>query len=199
LPQGEEIILRPGYRPSCIVGEDSRAKLATLGVNSIQSVRPVARSSLKLRTLAAAAAREPDWKYLAARRLALFIVNSIALGTSWVMRTRPQLEAESLVESQVRAFFDRLHAAGAFPGRSADDAYFVICDRRMNGESIHDRFRLLIGFAATRLGEFHAYRITHSAAGSEVVAVTLNRLTSQHYRPQTLPRLVEADSAASVS
>jgi phage tail sheath protein FI len=190
--QGEEIVLRPGYRPSCMVAEDSRAKLATLGVNAIQSVRPVAHSGVRLRTLAAGAAREQDWKFLGARRLALFIVNSIAQGTSWVVRTRPQVEAESLVESQVRAFFDRLHAAGAFPGRSADDAYFVICDRRMNAEALRGRFRLLIGFAATRLGEFHAYRITHSVSGSEVVPVTLNRLASQHRRPQAPAQTAEA-------
>jgi hypothetical protein len=187
LAQREEIVLRPGYRPSCMVAEDCRAKLATLGVNAIQSVRPAVRSGVKLRTLAAGAAREPDWKFLAPRRLALFIVNSIAQGTAWVLRAQPRSEAVPLVESQVHAFFDRLHEMGAFPGRSAGDAYFVICDRRMNADSAHGRFRLLIGFAAARVGEFHAYRITHSAAGSEVVAVTLNRLTSQHYRPQDPP------------
>ena len=182
--QGEDVVLRPGYRPSCMVAEDFRAKLASLGVNAIQSVRPVIRSSLKLRTLAAGAAREADWKYLAARRLALFIVNSIAHGTRWVVRARAHIEVASLVESQVRAFFERLHETGAFPGRSAEDSYFVIRDRRVNaGDSSRSRFRLVIGFAAARLGEFHTYRITHSPAGSELSSVTLQP-AQPHIHPQ---------------
>ena len=182
--EGENIVLRPGYRPSCMVAEDCRARLASFGVNAIQSVRPAGgRTHPKLRTLAAGAARAADWKFLSARRLALFIVNSIAQGTRWVVMAQSHLELASLVESQVCAFFERLHEAGAFPNRDAEDAYFVICDRRVYSESaaIPWRFRLLIGFAAVRIGEFHAYRITHSAEGSEVSPVTLNRLASMHH------------------
>jgi phage tail sheath protein FI len=197
--QGEDVVLRPGYRPSCMVAEDFRARLASLGVNAIQAVRPVIRSNLKLRTLAAGAAREADWKYLAARRLALFIVNSIAHGTRWVVRARPHMEVAALVESQVRAFFERLHEAGAFPGRSAEDSYFVICDRRVNAaDSARSRFRLLIGFAAARLGEFHSYRITHSSGGSDVSPVTLNRLKLHNYNPQEPPSADPADLPAHI-
>ncbi|MGC1521173.1 MAG: hypothetical protein WA803_06500, partial [Steroidobacteraceae bacterium] len=39
----DEAVLRPGYRPTCLVPEDRRMRLATLGVNAIQAVRSAAR------------------------------------------------------------------------------------------------------------------------------------------------------------
>ena len=80
----EEAVLRPGYRPICLVAEDRRMRLALHGVNTLQAVRSVARIGVKPRTLAAGSAGAADWQSLAARRLALFIVNSIEHGTRWV-------------------------------------------------------------------------------------------------------------------
>src|SRR6202050_5267030 len=72
--KSEEAILRPGYRPTCLVTEDRRLRLATLGVNTLQSVRSAARIGVTARTLAAGAAASAYWQYLASRRVALFIV-----------------------------------------------------------------------------------------------------------------------------
>src|SRR6202000_1412358 len=48
----EEPILRPGFRPACLVGEDRRIRLANLGVNTIQSMRSTGRMGGEGRTLA---------------------------------------------------------------------------------------------------------------------------------------------------
>jgi hypothetical protein len=181
-------VLRPGYRPSCLVAEDCRAKLAAQGVNTIQSLRPATPPSLRQRTLAGGTAAAPDWRFLAARRLSLFIVNCVERGTRWVALAQPHVAVAGLVEAQVRAFFEQLRAAGAFPGRSSEDAFFVVCDGRVNTESAGAprKFQLLIGFAGARVGEFHTYRITHSASGSEVQPATLNRLNLAQYSPDEL-------------
>lgn len=181
-------VLRPGYRPSCLVADDCRAKLAAQGVNTIQSVRPTAPSPLRQRTLAGGTAAAPDWRFLAARRLSLFIVNCVERGTRWVVLAQPHVEVAGLVEAQVRAFFEQLRAAGAFPGHSSEDAFFVICDSRVNtgDERAPRKFQLLIGFAAARVGEFHTYRIVHSPSGSEVQPATLNRLNLAQYSPDEL-------------
>ena len=185
---GEEPVLRPGFRPSSLVPEDRRAKLAVFGVNTLQSVRSAARVPVALRTLAAAAGGASDRRFLRARRLELFIVNSIVQGTRWAAQAPRTAELAAQVEAQVRAFFAGLRREGAFADRCAEDAFFVFCDRRVNGaeEPRIARFQLLIGFAAARVGEFHAYRITHTTAGSEVAPATLNRLKAAEHSPEEM-------------
>src|SRR5260370_6309003 len=50
-------ILRIGFRPSCLVTEDKRMRLASLGVNTIRAGRSAARIGVQPRTLAAGTAR----------------------------------------------------------------------------------------------------------------------------------------------
>jgi hypothetical protein len=181
----EDAILRPGFRPSCLVSEDKRMRLAALGVNTIQAVRSAARIGVQLRTLAAGTAGAADWQNLAARRLALFILNCVERGTRWVVLARPHLDVAELAALQVRRFFERLHAAGAFADRPLEESFFVICDGRLNSEqsATSSDFQLLIGFAAARRREFHSFRISHSASGSRIVPASLNRLNSVQYSP----------------
>jgi uncharacterized protein len=183
----EEAILRPGYRPACLVGEDRRVRLANLGVNTIQAIRSAARLPSRPRTLAAGNAASADWQFLAARRLALFILNSVERGTRWVTMATPHLEVAESVASLVRVFFEGLHAAGAFGARRMDEAFFVICDQRVNSwETGAGEFQLVIGFAASREHEFHSFRISHSALGVKVQPVSLNRLNFSQYSPAEL-------------
>jgi hypothetical protein len=46
--------------------------------------------------------------------------------------------------------------------------------------------QFVIGFAASRAHEFHCFRIAHSAAGSKVQPVSLNRLNFSQYSPAEL-------------
>ncbi len=113
----EEPILRPGLRPVCLVGEDRRIRLASLGVNTLQAVRSAGRMNVRLRTLAAGNTANADWRYLSARRLALFILSSIEQGTRWVVAAGYSAEVASILTAQVRAFFEGLHEAGTFGTR----------------------------------------------------------------------------------
>jgi hypothetical protein len=171
-----------------MVVEERRRQLALRGVNTLQAVRSVTRIGLKARTLAGGSAGAAEWQSLAARRLALFILNSIEHGTRWVIGTQARAQAAETITVQVRSFFMQLYEAGAFPGRRMEEAFFVICDRRnpVQGGAAGDEFRFLIGFAAARPKEFHSFRITHSAAGSKVQAVSINRLNLAEYCPEEL-------------
>jgi hypothetical protein len=183
----DEAVLRPGYRPGCLVPEDRRIKLAALGVNTIQAVRSAARVGVSPRTLAAGTAGASEWQYLAARRLALLIVNSIVRGTRWIALAQPHVEVTDMVSAQVRAFFEQLHEAGAFGTRALEDSFYLICDRRGAAASVapHE-FQLVIGFAAAREQEFHSFRISQSASGAKVQPVSRNRLNSAQYSPEEL-------------
>jgi uncharacterized protein len=192
----DEPILRPGFRPVCWVADDRRARLALQGVNTLQTVRSPATSSLRLRTLGAASAAEPGWRYLVARRQALAILNSIERGTRWVAVTRPHPEVANLLEKQVSAFFGDLHAAGTFGEHGAQEAYFVVADRRAEriDGGARPEFHFLIGFGAERGRQFHTFRISQSPLGAQVRAVTLNQLSDPR-RP--VPRPVTSTAAHS--
>jgi phage tail sheath protein FI len=180
-------VLRAGYRPACIVGEDRRAKLAALGINTIQAMRSTARIGVRPRTLAAGRAGNMDWQFLAARRLALFILNSVERGTRWVALAAPHVEVAESVMAQVRGFLEEMHQAGAFGERRLEDAFFVICDERVNSlDSAPHEFQFVLGFAALREHEFHCFRIAHSAAGASIQPVSPNRLSIAQYSPAEL-------------
>jgi hypothetical protein len=184
----EEPILRPGIRPACLVGEDRRIRLASLGVNTVQAIRSTGRLGLRGRTLAAGNTANADWRYLSARRLALFILNSIECGTRWIAAARSAADVADALTSQVRAFLEGLCEAGAFGPRRADDAYFVICDQRVNASWSQGsgEVHFVIGFAASREHEFHCFRISQSAAGGKIQPVSLNRLNFSQYSPAEL-------------
>jgi hypothetical protein len=184
----EEAVLRPGYRPACIVSENRRARLAVLGINTIQTMRSTARSTgVRPRTLAAGRAGNVDWQFLGSRRLALFIVNSIERGTRWLALAAPHIPAAESVTTQVCGFLEDLHGAGAFGARRLEDAFFVICDERVNSlQSAPHGFQFVLGFAATREHEFHCFRIEQSAAGARIAPVSPNRLSISQYSPAEL-------------
>jgi uncharacterized protein len=184
----DDAILRIGFRPSCLVPEDKRMRLASLGVNTIQAGRSAARIGVQPRTLAAGTAGAADWQSLAARRLALLILNSVERGTRWVVLTRPHRDVAEHAAAQVRAFFERLHDAGAFGTRTMEESFFVICDHRVNSveSAPAGDFQIVIGFAAARRREYHSFRISHSASGSKVAPVSLNRLNSAQFSPEEL-------------
>ncbi len=185
--RNEDVGLRPGFRPSCLVAEDRRRRLAAMGVNTIQAVRPARRSVVTPRTLAAGTAGAADWQSLAARRRALFILNSVERGTRWVVNAAANQNVPELVAAEVRAFFERLHHAGSFGDRPLQESFFVICDGRMNPvHAASADFQLLIGFAASRPHEFHSFRITHSPSGSKVTPATLNRLNDLRFSPEEI-------------
>jgi hypothetical protein len=177
--RNDEPVLRPGYRPTCIVAEDRRLRLAGLGVNTILAVRSASRVASAARTLAGGTAASADWQFLMSRRLALFIVNSIERGTRWVAMVQPHIEVAEMVAAQVRSFLEALYDEQAFGARAMQDAFFVACDQR-------SEFHLVIGFAARSAPGLHTFRIVHGASGSKVAAISMNRLNELQYSPAEL-------------
>ena len=70
------------------------------------------RAGLSPRTLAAGGSGASDWKYLSARRLALFIAASIEQGTRWVLLEHNGPATWERAQAQVEAFLDVTGRAG---------------------------------------------------------------------------------------
>lgn len=170
----EEAVLRPGCRPACLITEERRRRLASRGVNTLQAVRSAARIGVEPRTLCAGHAGAPEWRFLASRRLVLFILRSIERGTRWMFDAPPQPDAAAVVAEDIRRFFGRLHEAGAFGSRPPEEAFRVLCGAPTDPRNPAG-LDIVIAIGAARRLEFHGFRIEHSAAGGVVSAVDLRR------------------------
>ena len=182
--EADDSVLRPGFRPAVAVSDAERTKLAKVGVNVVSSVRTSGRSATSACTLAAGHSCAPEWKYLAARRLALFIMTSIDRGTRWLVMKPNSPEIWKRAQAQVDAFLDSLDQDGAFAGGSPHESYFVICDERVNRpESIAEgKVNLLFGFATIKPSDFHTCLVTHQPSHSRVRHVAVNRLATSQQR-----------------
>ncbi len=178
--EGDDAILRPGLRPAWTVSNADRARLINAGINLLQSVRIAPKFAASPRTLASGAAAVSDWRYLSARRLALFVMTSIERGTRWMLFERNAEPTWKLARSQVEAFLESLYAEGAFVGRTGEESYFAVCDERINTfETMRaGKINLAFGFAATKPGEYHAFIVTHTMSGSRTRPIRLNRFAN---------------------
>jgi phage tail sheath protein FI len=182
--ESEESILRPGLRPAVAVSDSDRLRLAQAGVNTLVSVRSSVRTPISQRTLAAGGCGNADWRYLSARRLALFIAASIEQGTRWVALEHNGPATWERARALVEGFLDALADQGAFVGTSPDESHFVIGDERVNRTQTiaEGKFNLLFGFATSKPGEFDTWLVTHQAGASRVRPVSVNRATTSKHR-----------------
>lgn len=173
----DEPMLRPGLRPAGTMTDLDRIRLAQSGVNVLSLQRQNSRALGGLRTLLPDVGVKTDWRFLAARRFALFVMASIEHGTRWVRLEHGGPPLWSQVCSQVTAFFASLERDGAFVGREAAENYFVICDERLNDAAAVARgqFQLLFGFATVRPRDFQTYLVTHQPDSSAARTVSVNR------------------------
>ncbi len=175
--ENEDAILRPGLRPAINVNEAERVRLSAAGINTLLAVRGGPRTGVSPRTLAAGGSGASDWKYLSARRLALFIAASIVEGTGWVLLEHNGPATWERARAQVEEFLEALAADGAFAGAAAEESHFVIADERVNRPQTlaEGKVNLLYGFATSKPGAFDTWLVTHRAGASRVRAVSVNR------------------------
>jgi phage tail sheath protein FI len=178
--EGDDAILRPGHRPAWNIQNADRARLVNAGMNILQSVRIAPKFAASPRTLASGSAAVSDWRYLSARRLALFIMTCVERGTRWMLLERQSPSTWIMGKAQVEAYLDSLYSEGAFSGRTGEVSYFVVCDERINTpESLRaGKLNLAYGFAASKPGEYHAFLITHQPGSSRTRNITVNRFAN---------------------
>jgi hypothetical protein len=178
--EGEDTMLRHGLRPGWNIANGDRVRLMNAGLNLLSAVRVPPKYATSPRTLAAGSAAVSDWRYLSARRLALFVMTSIERGTRWMLFERNAPSTWNRARAQVEAFLDSLYAEGAFSARTGEASYFVVCDERVNNEESArtGKMNLAFGFAASTPGEYHAFLVTHAPGGSRARPITVNRFAN---------------------
>ncbi len=136
--------------------------LGPIGVNCLREDPTSGTIIWGARTLAG---NDNEWRYIAVRRLSLFIEESIYRGTKWVVFEPNAEPLWLLLRQTVGIFMISLFNAGAFQGARMDDAFFVKCDATtMTQNDIQSgRVNIIIGFAPLKPAEFTVLRFSLQA------------------------------------
>lgn len=106
-----------------------------------------------------------QWKYLAVRRMALYLEESLDRGTQWVVFEPNDEGLWSQIRLNIGAFMQGLFRKGAFKGTTPQEAYLVKCDKETTTQYDIDRgiVNIIIGFAPLRPAEFVIVKIQQLA------------------------------------
>jgi hypothetical protein len=106
------------------------------------------------------------WRYVNVRRLFLFVEESIDEGTQWVVFEPNYEQTWAAVRRSITNFLVRVWRSGALVGATAEEAFFVKCDRTTMTQDDIDNGRLicLIGIAPVKPAEFVIFRISQKTA-----------------------------------
>jgi phage tail sheath protein FI len=104
---------------------------------------------------------DPEWMYVNVRRLFIYLEHSIDKATQWAVFEPNNESLWRNISRTVKDFLDVVWRTGALLGSTADQAYFVRCDRSTMTQNDLDNGRLicLIGVAPTKPAEFVIFRI----------------------------------------
>jgi Bacteriophage tail sheath protein len=136
-----------------------------LGVNCLRNFPDTGPTVWGARTLKGADSIASEWKYVAVRRTALFLEESLYRGLQWVVFEPNDEPLWAQIRLNVGAFMQRLFRLGAFQGASPKEAYFVRCDRTTTTQTDIDLgiVNILVGFAPLKPAEFVVIKIQQIA------------------------------------
>ena len=141
-----------------------------LGVNCLRNFPNIGPIVWGSRTLKGADTLSSEWKYLAVRRTALFLEESLFRGTQWVVFEPNDEPLWAQIRLNLGAFMQNLFRQGAFQGRSPREAYFVKCDRETTTQNDIDLgiVNIVVGFAPLKPAEFVVVKLQQIAGQIQV-------------------------------
>jgi uncharacterized protein len=169
-PAGQDATLAGVSELAVKMTDEEQGPLNQRGVNCLRTFRVAGRVVWGARTLRGADALADQWKYIAVRRLALYIQESLYRGTQWVVFEPNDAPLWSQIRLSLGTFMHDLFRQGAFQGSTPTDAYFVKCDGETTTQSDIDRgiVNIIVGFAPLKPAEFVVIRIQQIAQQSEI-------------------------------
>ena len=137
------------------------------GINALRFFPGLGQRVWGARTLSS----DTSWKYVNVRRLFLFLEESIDEGTQWVVFEPNDEPLWALVRQTVANFLTTVWRTGALAGTTADEAFFVHCDRStMTDDDIaNGRLICVIGVAPVFPAEFVIFRIQQKTRETQLV------------------------------
>jgi phage tail sheath protein FI len=161
-PAGEEATLSGVAALQYLLSNDENGDLNPLAINCFRTFPIIGSVVWGARTLDGADAQSSQWKYLAVRRMALFIETSLYSGTQWAVFEPNADPLWSQLRLNVGSFMRNLFRQGAFQGTTPQQAYFVQCDSDTTTQTDIDNgvVNILVGFAPLKPAEFVVIKIS---------------------------------------
>lgn len=159
-PAGVEAQLIGAADLEYTVEDLEQGQLNPLGVNCYRKLPSYGAVIWGSRTLATKA--NPEWRYIPVRRTAIFIEESIYQGIQWAVFEPNDHPLWGALRSNIGSFMNGLFRAGAFQGKTANEAYFVRCglgDTMTQGDIDRGQVIVIVGFAPLKPAEFVIVRI----------------------------------------
>jgi phage tail sheath protein FI len=143
--------------------------LNPLGMNALRTFPGAGVVAWGARTLVGADSLASQWKYVAVRRTALMLEESISRGLRWTTFEPNDEPLWAQIRLNVGAFMQSLFVQGAFQGASPREAYFIHCDATTTTAAgvASGVVNLSVGFAPLRPAEFVVLSFSHLAGQSE--------------------------------
>ncbi|AJP04352.1 tail protein [Streptomyces cyaneogriseus subsp. noncyanogenus] len=141
--------------------------LNPIGVNCVRAFPGRGVRVWGARTLSS----DPAWRYLNVRRLFNYLEESILLGTQWVVFEPNDDRLWSSIRRNVAAFLTEEWRRGALFGRTAEEAFYVKCDRDNNPQESIDQGRVVceIGVAPVKPAEFVVFRLAQFSDSTSLI------------------------------
>ncbi len=145
-----------GGEPDSILTDLEQEPLNRLGVNALRTFPVYGNIIWGARTLVGADDLADEYKYVAVRRTALFIQQSLQRGLKWTVFEGNDETLWGQIRLNVGTFMQGLHRQGAFQGTAASDAYLVKCDGETTTQGDIDLgiVNILVAFAPLKPAEF---------------------------------------------
>jgi hypothetical protein len=164
-PAGAQATLRgvTGVAARGRVSSQHQRVLDQLGVNSLRELPDKSTVLFGARTLATTS--DEQSRYVAIRRMALFLEQSLIAGLRWAVFEPNAAPLWAEIGASIDAFMLGLFRQGAFQGIKPEQAFFVKCDGTTTTQTDIDNgiVNILIGFAALKPAEFVIIKIAQMA------------------------------------
>lgn len=169
-PAGLEttILGTTGVVPWGAMNDPQQGTLNPLGVNCLRTFPGVGTVVFGARTLVSANPAYEQWKYVAVRRMALFIEQSLQSSLLWAVFEPNATPLWNALTQEVAAFMLGLFRQGAFAGTTANTAFAVQCDSTTTSAAdiANGIVNLLVSFAPLSPAEFVVIQISQLAGQS---------------------------------
>jgi phage tail sheath protein FI len=139
--------------------------LNQLGINCLRSFPVYGTVVWGARTMRGANQLADEYKYVAVRRTALFIEESLFRATKWVVFEPNDEPLWAQIRLNIGAFMHDLFIQGAFQGKTPKDAYLVKCDSETTTQNDINNgiVNILVAFAPLKPAEFVIIKIQQLA------------------------------------
>jgi len=155
-PAGIDASIANVYAPAVMLSDAEHGVLNPLGVNCFRKFPIYGSVAFGARTLAGADVQASEWKYIPVRRTALYILESLRRGLTWVTFEPNDEPLWGQIRLNVVAFMHGLFRQSAFQGSAPSQAYLVKCDSETTTQTDINLgvVNIVVGFAPLKPAEF---------------------------------------------